>query len=130
MVIQQDAPFRVHGTAAAGESFSVSFAGDDRTAVADSRGKLEIKFPPHEGTARPRELSVKGGVKISPVWVGDVYIAAGGSAWGRRGRGGEGGSPRVSVFTVEGAGSLLPSDVVSGSWNAGGKASGGWTSGA
>jgi sialate O-acetylesterase len=123
MVIQRDAPFRVHGTAAAGESVSVTFAGSEKTAKADSVGKWEIEFPSQPGSTEAQEISVKGGAKISPVWVGDVYIAAGGAAWSRRGDTGKADLPAVSIFTVKGAGSLVPSNAADGAWGVSGKSS-------
>lgn len=125
MVIQHDTPFHVHGTATAGESLSVSFAGSNQTVVADKLGKWQIDFPSQKGSVAPQELSVKGTntINVSPVWVGDVYIAAGGSAWGTKGGQAKPNLPAVSLFTVGSATALLPAASVNGSWITGGKAS-------
>jgi sialate O-acetylesterase len=80
MVLQRDRPVCVWGTADAGESVTVEFAGQIKTAVADAQGRWLATLDALPASAEPRELSVRAGntVKIRDVLVGDVWVCAGG----------------------------------------------------
>ena len=60
MVLQRDVLVPVWGTAAAGETVTVEFAGQSKSATADGSGKWLIKLAPLSASADPRELVVRG----------------------------------------------------------------------
>lgn len=76
MVLQRDMPVPVWGTAAAGESVSVSFAGQTQTATADAKGQWRVKLMALKASSTPSTLTV-GTQKIDDVLVGDVWIGSG-----------------------------------------------------
>jgi sialate O-acetylesterase len=79
MVLQRQVEAPVWGWAQAGESVTVSFAGETKTAVADSAGKWSVKLSKHEASATPQDLSVKGTneIVLKNVLIGDVWICSG-----------------------------------------------------
>ena len=78
MVLQQDAPAGVWGTADAGEKVTVKFAGKTAEAVADDSGKWKVKL---EGLAagEPGEMTIAGknSITIKNVVAGEVWVASG-----------------------------------------------------
>ena len=90
MVVQRDLPVHVWGMAAAGESVSVSFRGEQRTVTAAATGRWSVYLKPG-AAGGPFELSVTevpamGGdtkptvpqtITLSDVLVGDVWVASG-----------------------------------------------------
>lgn len=85
MVLQREATIPVWGTATAGETVTVEFAGQKKTATADADGKWMVKLDALPASAEPRELAVSGNkssVKITDVLVGDVWLAGGQSNMG------------------------------------------------
>jgi len=110
MVIQRERPVHVWGQAAPGESVTVRFRGDTRTATADKLGRWSAFLPPgREGG--PFTLAVEGRnrIQLTDILVGDVWIASGQSnmEWpvGRSDNGEEEGKaarhPRIRLFRVE-----------------------------
>ncbi len=79
MVLQQNQPVPVWGTAPAGEKVSVSFAGQTVTATADANGKWMAKLANLQASTEGRELTVTGAntVKFTDVLVGEVWLASG-----------------------------------------------------
>ena len=80
MVVQRDQPVSVWGTADAGESVTVEFAGQKKCLAADAQGRWLVALDALPACAEPRELTVSAGnvVKIRDVLVGDVWVCAGG----------------------------------------------------
>jgi len=88
MVLQRDLPVPVWGSAAAGETVTVSLAGQSKAATADSLGKWLIKLDPMKAGG-PYVLSVQGANKVEfkNVLVGEVWVGSGqsnmaGGMWG------------------------------------------------
>jgi sialate O-acetylesterase len=81
MVLQRDRVVPVWGNAKPGEEVTVEFSGQKKTARADATGKWSVKLDPLVASAEPRELKV-GGVVISDVLVGDVWLCSGQSNMG------------------------------------------------
>ena len=80
MVIQRDAPVVVRGTADAGESVTVTFAGSSATVRADAKGAWAVKLPAKPANAKGGDLVIKGAkntVTLTDVLVGDVWVSAG-----------------------------------------------------
>lgn len=84
MVLQREMPVPIWGTAEAGEKVTVAFAGQKKTATADTSGKWRVTLDKMPASAEPRELTVSGSNarKISDVLVGEVWLASGQSNMG------------------------------------------------
>ena len=78
-VIQSDKPVPVWGSADAGESITVTFAGQSASATAGTDGRWSVTFKPLSISAEPRDLTVIGRNKlvVHDVVVGEVWIASG-----------------------------------------------------
>ena len=80
MVLQRGMPVAVWGTADAGESVTVSFAGFDAQACADGDGRWIVRLPALEASKEGRELraaAASGGASVSDVLVGEVWYCCG-----------------------------------------------------
>ena len=77
MVLQRQKPVRIWGTTDAGKQVTVAFAGQIRTASADTAGKWLVEFKPLEAGSKGRQLTVKSGahtLTIKDVLVGEVWL--------------------------------------------------------
>ncbi|MEM7143707.1 MAG: sialate O-acetylesterase [Verrucomicrobiota bacterium] len=81
MVLQQGQAVPVWGTADAGETVEVAFAGQKVETEADGDGKWMVKLKPLEASAEGRELRIDD-VVISDVLVGEVWVCSGQSNMG------------------------------------------------
>ena len=85
MVLQRDMPVPVWGVAAPGETVTVTFAGQTKTAVPGADGRWMLKLDPMPANATGAELGVAGknAVTFKNVVVGDVWVCSGQSnmAW-------------------------------------------------
>ena len=88
MVVQRDLPVHVWGTAAPGETVSVSFRDETRSTIADRIGQWTIFLNPGaaggpfamkvQGTAAPGSgVANESPIELTDVLVGDVWIASG-----------------------------------------------------
>jgi sialate O-acetylesterase len=84
MVLQCDKPVPVWGTADAGETVTVEFAGQKKAATADAEGNWRLDLEPMKASAESRELVVTGNhqsqienLKCDDVLVGEVWLASG-----------------------------------------------------
>src|SRR5208282_168601 len=82
MVLQRDMKVPVWGTADAGESVTVEFAGQKISAQADAGGNWRVKFKPLKVSAEGRTLTVTGShtahpITLDDVLVGEVWLASG-----------------------------------------------------
>lgn len=99
LVLQRNAVVPVWGWADAGETVTVAFAGQTKTAIADAKGKWLVKLDSLSASADSRELTVTGkdsSLRIADVLVGDVWLAGGQSNMG---------SP---LFAAHNAATVLP----------------------
>ena len=82
MVVQRDKPVPVWGWADPGESVTVSFAGQQKTAAAGPDGNWMVRLDALTASAQGRELLVQsetGGrqLKVRDVLVGEVWLGSG-----------------------------------------------------
>lgn len=80
MVVQRDKPVRIWGWADKGESVTVSFAGEDRSATANDAGRWAVSLNGLEANASGQNLSVKSGnenVTFKDVLIGDLWLCGG-----------------------------------------------------
>ena len=72
-------PVRVWGTADCGETVTVAFAGQTRTADPDAAGKWQVTLDPLKANATPAEMTIRGKnqIVIKDVLVGEVWLASG-----------------------------------------------------
>lgn len=86
MVLQQNTKIAVYGSADAGESVEVNFAGQNVKTSADADGKWIVYLKPIKTKSAGQPLTVTGRNKIvyDDVVVGDVWVASGQSnmEWG------------------------------------------------
>ncbi|QHI69709.1 sialate O-acetylesterase [Tichowtungia aerotolerans] len=80
MVLQRGKPVPVCGSADPGEKVTVTFAGQSKTAVADSSGQWRLLLDPLAANSQSDELaatSADGKQTCADVLVGDVWLCAG-----------------------------------------------------
>jgi sialate O-acetylesterase len=81
MVLQREKPVAVWGWADPGESVTVSFADQSKTATAGADGKWSLKLDALNASAEPRVLLVTGKegrkVEVKDVLVGEVWLGSG-----------------------------------------------------
>ena len=81
MVLQREKPVAVWGWADAGESVTVAFAGQSKTATAGADGKWMLKLDALKASAEPRTLVVTGKdghkLEVKDVLVGEVWLGSG-----------------------------------------------------
>lgn len=85
MVLQREAAVPVWGWAEPGETVTVEFAGQKKSATVGADGKWLVKLDPLQTSAEPRSLTVSGktsggqssNIKLSDVLVGDVWLCSG-----------------------------------------------------
>ncbi len=82
MVLQRGMKVPIWGTAAAGESVSVEFAGQKQTATAGADGKWRVDLAPMAASAESRTMVVTGGdggpaARFDDVLVGEVWLCSG-----------------------------------------------------
>lgn len=59
MVLQRDKPVVVWGTADAGESVTVEFAGQQQTARTNGAGEWQVTLDPMRASAEPQAMSIR-----------------------------------------------------------------------
>ena len=80
MVLQRNRAVPVWGTADAGETVTVSFAGQTKSATADAKGAWRVMLDPMPASKENRVLKVSGSAnteEIKNVLVGEVWFASG-----------------------------------------------------
>ncbi|MDA0839537.1 MAG: sialate O-acetylesterase [Planctomycetota bacterium] len=79
MVLQRDIPCPVYGSAATGEEVTVKFAGQEKKATADARGRWMVKLDAMEANANGQTLEVtaKNTINFTDVLVGDNWVCSG-----------------------------------------------------
>lgn len=79
MVLQRDIPVAVFGKADPGETVTVSFAGQEKSATADKDGQWRVKLETMKASATPAAMTVEGKNKITlnDIVIGDVWICSG-----------------------------------------------------
>lgn len=81
MVLQREKPVAVWGWADAGETVTVAFAGQSKTATAGADGKWLLRLDALTASAEPRALVVTGKeghkIEVKDVLVGEVWLGSG-----------------------------------------------------
>ena len=79
MVLQRDLPVPIWGTADPGESISITFGSQSRSARAGADGRWRVDLDPMAASTKPRELRITGDneIRINDVLVGEVWICGG-----------------------------------------------------
>jgi sialate O-acetylesterase len=75
-VIQRGKPIVVSGSASPNQRLTVSFAGDRKSAVADTSGRWQAPFPTRNAGG-PYSIELNGSVAASDIAVGDVWLCSG-----------------------------------------------------
>lgn len=80
MVLQRDKPIRVWGWAEPGEKVTVTFAGQEQSAVAEADRGWKVELRAEKASGEPRRLVVRGTAKtieLDNILVGDVWLLGG-----------------------------------------------------
>jgi len=82
LVLQRGMPVPVWGTADAGETITVRFAGRTKTATAGAEGGWRVDLDPLDTSAEGRSMTISGSATADPivladVLVGEVWLASG-----------------------------------------------------
>ena len=80
MVLQRDMPVPVWGWSAPGESVSVKFMEQEKSAVADVNGKWMVRLDPLSASCNPEILTVtgkSGKIELKNIVVGEVWLCSG-----------------------------------------------------
>lgn len=79
MVLQQKKKVAIWGTATSGEKITVTFAGQNKTTVADNAGKWSVKLSPMKASFTPREMTIIGSntIVLKNILVGEVWLCSG-----------------------------------------------------
>lgn len=80
MVLQRDLAAPVWGTGTAGDTISVEFGGQTKTAVVDPDGNWMVRLDPMPARSEPRTMKISSSDKpltLSNILVGDVWVCAG-----------------------------------------------------
>lgn len=75
-VIQRGKPILLTGDAMPNERISVQFAGDTRSAVADSAGRWRASFPAR-AAGGPYSVELNGSAAADDIEIGDVWLCSG-----------------------------------------------------
>ncbi len=101
-VLQCDMPVNVWGTADPRETVTVTFAGQEKTAIADASGKWFLQLDPLKASDQPRSMVVVSQVsnfkfQVANVVVGEVWLATGQSNMSVSLVGADGGRERLKM---------------------------------
>ncbi|MEE3284868.1 MAG: sialate O-acetylesterase, partial [Planctomycetota bacterium] len=79
MVIQQDQPIRLFGSADPGEKVTAKFAGKTATVTTNADGIFRVELPAMKADGRPHSLTVQGknSITLKDVLLGEVWICSG-----------------------------------------------------
>jgi sialate O-acetylesterase len=127
-VLQQKKPIPVWGQATPGETVTVRFAGQSRTAKTDATGRWQVTLDPLPASAEGRDLTITGAdgipVVARDVLVGEVWLGSGQSnmvvAVKNANRAAEEISaanlPRIRMFSEESSPADSPQSQTHGTW--------------
>ncbi|WP_395718967.1 sialate O-acetylesterase [Prosthecobacter sp.] len=80
MVVQRDKPMPLWGWAAPGESITVSFGGNNKSATAAADRSWKVELPALPASTEARTITVKGKdskIELTNILVGDVWLLGG-----------------------------------------------------
>ena len=125
MVLQQEAPIPIWGTAQPGESVSVTLGEQKATAAAAASGRWSVRLEPLKAGG-PLEMTVSGKntLKVTDILVGEVWLASGQSNmvwWVKTSKDADkeiaaADHPSIRMFTVGNAVAGKPMSDVPGQW--------------
>ncbi len=79
MILQRDMPVPVYGTAEPGEKVTITFAGKEKSVVADKDGNWSVKLDAMKVSTTPAVMTVSGKNKLTlnDILMGDIWICSG-----------------------------------------------------
>ena len=79
MVLQQDQPIRLFGSAKPGEKVTAELAGKTATATTGQNGRFRLELPAMKADGKSHTLTVKGRntITLKDVLLGEVWICSG-----------------------------------------------------
>lgn len=76
MVVQRDKPITIWGWAGTGETVNVSFAGRQKSAIADDQGNWKVVLDAQRANSEPQEMRVNT-ITVTNILIGDVWHGSG-----------------------------------------------------
>jgi len=127
MVLQQEQPIRLFGSADPGEKVTAELAGQTATATAGEKGRFRIELPAMKADGKSHTLTVKGQntITLTDVLLGEVWICSGqsnmewsvGGTLNAKEEIAAANHPQIRLFNVPGhVQGPVPSDDPRGSW--------------
>ncbi len=115
MVLQRDRPVPIWGRADPGQKVGVTFAGQDKKAIADARGDWSLRLDPLPACEVGRDLVIDDGARriLRNVVVGEIWLCSGQSNMGFSVRQAADGENEVAAAKDSGI-RLLSSDLSAG----------------
>jgi len=77
MVIQQQMPIRIWGTANEGATIKVLFSGKNRETKANSKNEWMVVFPPMKSSKEPISLTINNKFHFENILLGEVWLCTG-----------------------------------------------------
>jgi sialate O-acetylesterase len=82
MVLQRDVPARISGSADAGSTVTVAFAGQKKSVTAGADGAWRVMLDPMAANSTPQRMTITAPIsnlrsEISNILVGDVWVCSG-----------------------------------------------------
>ena len=79
MVVQQQQMIPIWGTGEPGESVTISFAGQNKTVIADGSGKWRVDIGKFKATTQPQTMTIvgKNTITLNDILVGEVWLVSG-----------------------------------------------------
>jgi sialate O-acetylesterase len=127
MVLQQEQPIRLFGSADPGEKVTAELAGQTATTTAGEKGRFRIELPAMKADGKSHTLTVKGQntITLTDVLLGEVWICSGqsnmewsvGGTLNAKEEIAAANHPQIRLFNVPGhVQGPVPSDDPRGSW--------------
>ena len=79
MILQRDMPVPVYGTAEPGEKVTITFAGKEKSVMADKDGNWSVKLDAMKVSTTPAVMTVSGKnkLRLNDILMGDIWICSG-----------------------------------------------------
>jgi len=79
MVLQQNKPVVIWGTASPGEKVTVKFSGQKKQTTTNNDGYWQVKLSPMKASAEPQKMIISGSneIELENILIGEVWLCSG-----------------------------------------------------
>lgn len=80
MVLQREAPIRIWGKAAPGETVTISFAKQTKNAIAENDSSWSVSFTKQKANSNPQTIFIYSSnkrVELHNIFIGDIWLCSG-----------------------------------------------------